>query len=83
MVMAAKKPSKRRGPPPGKPAPGNPWPDFLRALREKHHLTQAEAAERVGVAARTWISWENSQGTPSRLAMNLLRAAFPKTKFPN
>jgi DNA-binding XRE family transcriptional regulator len=83
-MIVAKKPPKsgRRGPPPSPPAPGNPWPNVLRKLREANGLTQIEAAERVGVAARTWIGWENSQSQPSRLALNLLRAAFPKVAFP-
>jgi len=70
---------KPTGPPPRKPSPGNPWPKKLRALRDKRgNLTQAEAAEMAGVAARTWIAWENSQSTPSRLAQNLLRQTFPE-----
>ena len=40
-------------------------------------LTQAAAAQKTGVATRTWIAWENSQNTPGRLAQRLLTAAFP------
>jgi DNA-binding XRE family transcriptional regulator len=36
-----------------------PTPEELRALRERLGLTQAEAADKVGVARRTWMYWEN------------------------
>jgi len=79
-----RKPSKssRRGPAPSAPTPGNPWPEFLRGLRDSLGMTQEQAAERCGVVARTWVAWENSQSRPSRLALNLLTSAFPKAKFP-
>lgn len=67
MLMAKKKPK----------AEVAAWPDRLKALRAKYSLTQVEAAERVGVAARTWISWENDQRTPGRLTLRLLKSAFP------
>jgi DNA-binding XRE family transcriptional regulator len=60
-----------------KPKPAKTWPERLKELRARLEITQAEAAERAGVAHRTWISWENAQGTPSRMALNLLKAAFP------
>lgn len=53
----------------------------LIALRNRLELTQVEAAERLGVAARTWIAWENNQTKPGRLAMALLRKTFPDEKF--
>lgn len=53
------------------------WPAKLRALRKRLELTQAQAAERTGVATRTWIAWENAQRTPGRLALRLLKTAFP------
>lgn len=34
------------------------YPDLLRAFREEVGWTQAEAAKFVGVATRTWQSWE-------------------------
>jgi DNA-binding transcriptional regulator YiaG len=78
-TVTKKKPTKptRRGPQPRKPSPGNPWPEKLRKLRDALGLTQSHAAERAGVAARTWIAWENSQTRPSRLALALLKSAFP------
>lgn len=78
MATMSPKRKVRTGPPPRKPSPGNPWPKKLRAVRDKHNLTQAEAAARAGVAARTWIAWENSQAKPSRMATNLLIVAFPE-----
>jgi DNA-binding XRE family transcriptional regulator len=56
---------------------GNKWPGRLKTLRAKYDLTQREAAERIGVALRTWISWENDQRIPSRLAERLLHNSFP------
>jgi DNA-binding XRE family transcriptional regulator len=53
------------------------WERKLRRLRADLGLTQAEAAERAGVALRTWISWENGQRTPGRLTQRLLAQAFP------
>ena len=50
----------------------------LRAVREAESLTQKAAAERAGVALRTWIAWENDQHPPGRLTMQLLKHAFPK-----
>jgi DNA-binding XRE family transcriptional regulator len=61
--------------------PTSPWRAKLKALREKYGLTQTEAAARVGVAARTWIAWENSQTTPGRFTLPMLRAAFPGEKI--
>jgi DNA-binding transcriptional regulator YiaG len=53
------------------------WPARLKDLRARHNLTQAAAALRVGVALRTWISWENAHRSPSGPAATLLRIAFP------
>ena len=39
-----------------------PTPRELRALRRRLGLTQKQAAEKIGVARRTWMYWE----TPSR-----------------
>ena len=58
----------------------NPWPKRLKALRERHGLTQAAAAAKVGVAMRTWISWENDHRQPSGPAALLIRHAFPDLK---
>lgn len=33
-------------------------------LRAKDKLTQAQAAERVGVSTRTWLNWEHENTTP-------------------
>lgn len=54
-----------------------PWCGRFKELRARHGLTQAQAAARIGVATRTLIAWENGQRVPGRLALNLLKAAFP------
>jgi DNA-binding transcriptional regulator YiaG len=59
---------------------GKPWSVRLKALRVKHKLTQAEAAERAGFALRTWISWENKWRKPSGQSARLLYLAFPELK---
>jgi DNA-binding XRE family transcriptional regulator len=41
------------------------WPERLRALRERLDLTQAQAAEKVGVTRRAWIAWETGEKIPS------------------
>ena len=67
--------SKKRKP--VKTAARSTWPAILRAIRERHDLTQVEAAERIGVSASTWIAWENAQRVPGRLAFRLLETTFP------
>jgi len=39
-------------------------PALLRAWREKHQLSQAAAAERVGVRQNTWSDWEHDRKKP-------------------
>lgn len=64
LCMAKKKTKKPKS---------NPWtPARLKALRERLDLTQVAAAARLGIPARTWIAWENSQGTPRSAAVTLL-----------
>ncbi len=76
MVMA-----KKRIRPGGKSKGGNPWRERLRAIRRKYGsegkmLTQAEAAERLGVSVHTWVSWENGRTVPSKMAVRLLEITF-------
>lgn len=50
----------------------------LQELRKRlGDITQVQAAEKAGVTTATWIAWENGQRKPGRLAMRLLREAFP------
>ena len=35
--------------------------DRMRALRKRRHLTQAEAAARMGVSRITYVRWESGQ----------------------
>lgn len=50
-------------------------PSKIREIRESLGLTQAEAAERIGVARRTWMYWESkTRGqSPSPAAARLIR----------
>lgn len=73
MVMAKKKPDKPK--PSAKRV--SAWPKKLKALRDRHKLTQAAAAEKAGVSLRTWISWENAQRIPSGPTARLLTMVFP------
>lgn len=60
-----------------KPQP--PSPDELRALRKRLGLTQAEAAEKIGVSHRAWIAWENDERTPSATATQIIRLLSENT----
>lgn len=53
-----------------------PFAKRLQALRNKHELTQREAAKLIGVAYRTLVNWENGQ-QPSAIARRLISQAFP------
>jgi transcriptional regulator with XRE-family HTH domain len=39
-------------------------PDKLRERRDELHLSQREAADRVGVSLRTWQNWEAGESFP-------------------
>lgn len=51
-----------------------PSPAQIRRIRLRLKLTQAEAAEKVGVARKTWMYWESSSRDrqPSRAAAKLI-----------
>ncbi len=47
----------------------NPWPDALYSLRmswgeDGRPLTQAKAAERLGISPKTWWRWESGGERP-------------------
>lgn len=44
----------------------------LVALREKQKLTQADAAERIGVSRETWQSWETGRRAPTGATLKLI-----------
>ena len=44
----------------------------LKAAREKHGLSQSQAAEAWGIPQRTLISWENDQYTPKGFTLTAL-----------
>ena len=37
---------------------------IIKELREKHHLTQAELAEKINVSDKTVSKWETAKGYP-------------------
>jgi DNA-binding transcriptional regulator YiaG len=49
-------------------------PARIKEIRERLGLTQAQAAERIGVARRTWMYWESpARGQrPSPAAVSLI-----------
>lgn len=56
----------------------NTFNQKVQKARKAAGLTQRQAAEKTGVALRTWISWENDPRPPSDLALRLLAKAFPE-----
>jgi len=38
--------------------------EVIRLARKRKMLTQAEAADHIGVARRTWVRWENGKALP-------------------
>jgi transcriptional regulator with XRE-family HTH domain len=40
------------------------WPEVLKAWRERRGITQKEAADRLGVAMRTYQGWEGGEQNP-------------------
>lgn len=58
------------------------WNEAILAARKAYGFTQVKAAETLGVAAVTWISWENGQRIPSSPSKRLLRLTFPGINFP-
>ncbi len=58
------------------PAAGK-WPALLVRIREHYRLTQTEAAERIGVALRTWQNWEYGRRNPNSAAAKSILEKFP------
>ncbi len=50
--------------------------DILRQMREKHHLTQGELAERVLVTRQAVSRWENGETQPNTDTLKLLSKEF-------
>jgi putative zinc finger/helix-turn-helix YgiT family protein len=59
-------------------------PEEMRTALERVHMTQKEAAERLGIAEATLSRWLNQTQIQSRAMDNLLRVffAFPKYALP-
>jgi DNA-binding transcriptional regulator YiaG len=49
-----------------------PTPDEIKRIREKRGLTQAQAAEKVGVGQGVWSAWESGARRPSRQSAILI-----------
>jgi DNA-binding transcriptional regulator YiaG len=62
----------KRKPKPTAAAPSY-TPEKIQALRKRLGLTQTEAAEKVGVTQRAWLSWETGAVIPSRQSVILIR----------
>lgn len=58
-----------------KRAPADLTPEDIRNIRKKLGLNQRQAAERIGVARRTWMYWESAKRgqAPSTTAIKLIR----------
>lgn len=54
-------------------------PKRISDLRRSLELTQARAAERLGVSTSTWVSWENGRRTPDKRSRRLLNMMRNKT----
>ena len=52
------------------------WAKRFVALRKRLGLTQAAAADKLGVSFSTWRAWENNQNTPGRFAKRALKEVF-------
>lgn len=59
------------------PAPENPWPARLKAIRDRHGLTQEEAAARINAPLGTWRGWEQGRRRPNPMIQRLIELAFP------
>ena len=49
---------------------------MIKELREKHHLTQAELAEKIKVSDKTVSKWENAKGYPDISLLESLAKVF-------
>ena len=50
--------------------------DVLRNLRESHHLTQGQMAERVMVSRQAVSRWENGETQPNTDTLKILSREF-------
>lgn len=57
----------------------SPWRGRLVKIREQLKLTQARAAELIGVSTRSWVAWERGYRTPTPAAQILIRQLSSRT----
>lgn len=55
---------------------GEDWPEVLKAWRARKGFTQREAAERIGVALRTYEDWERGINKPSLITPKIIISIF-------
>lgn len=55
-----------------KPKPKTALGKRLLAIRELMKITQADAAEKMGVSRQTWSAWERGSKSPHRAHLKLL-----------
>ena len=53
----------------------------VRAWRERHALTQGQAAALCGVAERTWRRWELGERQPPDMLLHFMRVWEAKDKY--
>lgn len=63
----------------------SPWPKKLRALRElwggpDAPMPQGEAAAKIKVTRRSWVSWESGERTPSETVCLLIDLLLSQAK---
>ena len=49
---------------------------IIKALREKHHLTQAEFAEKINFSDKTVSKWETAKGYPDIASLEPIAKVF-------
>ncbi len=73
-TMAKKKPK------PKQPESVIDWPDYLRQLRTRLKLTQAEAADRIDAHLRAWQWWEAGTFKPNKFYQAAIRQLEESSK---
>ena len=56
----------------------NDFPQYLRAMRDTHHMTQAETARYLDVSISCLQKWEQRQRTPKELTRQAVEQKLRK-----
>jgi DNA-binding transcriptional regulator YiaG len=62
--------------------PKAPRPDEIKAARIAAHLTQTQAAEKIGYTERAWQDWEGGRRGMRRALFDLFRQRCLETQKP-